>query len=76
MLVWPPQVLEDALPDAVHLILNEGVDLNAQEGSLWTALRGASYQGHLNIVRLLLDGGADVNARSGEYGIALSSTGG
>ena len=72
--------LEDALQTAVlyanmqaiHLLLDKGVNVNAQGGEFGNALRAAIHKD--NVIRLLLDKGADPNAPSGKgYGNALQA---
>jgi hypothetical protein len=55
----------------VQLLLEKGVDVNAQGGYYGNALQAASVGGHKEIVQQLLDKGADVNAQGGLYGNAL-----
>ncbi|KAF8518085.1 ankyrin repeat-containing domain protein [Gautieria morchelliformis] len=55
----------------VHLLLENGADVNLQGGPFGSALQAASSYGHINIVRTLLDNGADVTAKGGLYGSAL-----
>ena len=55
----------------VQMLLDKGVDVNAQGGRYGHALQAASVRGHDQVVRMLLDKGADVNAQGGEYGSAL-----
>jgi hypothetical protein len=45
------------------LLLEKGLDVNAQGGSYGNALQAASYGGHDSIVTLLVDKGADANAQ-------------
>jgi ankyrin repeat protein/Cdc6-like AAA superfamily ATPase len=54
-----------------RLLLNVGIDVNAQGGFYGNALQAASYRGHEYVVELLLDRGADVNAQGGTDGNAL-----
>jgi ankyrin repeat protein len=54
-----------------RMLLDKGVDVNAQVGYYGNALQAASVYGHKEIATLLLDKGADVNAQGGEYGSAL-----
>ena len=55
----------------VQLLMNNGVDFNAETG-LWSdALSAASFAGHENMVRILLNYG--VNVRDEIYGNALST---
>ena len=59
--------------EAVKILLNAKVDVNAQGGLYGNALQAASRDGHEDVVRLLLDKGADVNAQGGHYGNALQA---
>ena len=56
----------------VRLLLETGVDVNAQGGRYGNALRAASFHGGA-VVRLLLKTGADVNEQGGKYGNALQT---
>jgi hypothetical protein len=47
-----------------ELIEGYGIDVNAASIDGWTALMGASYKGHLDVVRYLVDHDANVNAAS------------
>lgn len=53
----------------VKLLLDKGVDVNAQGGFYCNALQAASVRGHERIVKLLLKG-TDVNAQGGLHGNA------
>jgi ankyrin repeat protein len=55
----------------VTLLLDKGVDVNAQSGWYGNALQAASSKGYEQVVKLLLDKGADVNALDEYYGNAL-----
>jgi len=57
----------------VKLLLQEGVDVNAQGGQYGSALYAASAAGHEDIVQLLLNNGADANIRGGKYGTTLQA---
>jgi hypothetical protein len=47
------------------MLLEKGADVNAKDNDGWTALHGASYNGHSEIVRMLLaQKGIEVNAKS------------
>ena len=52
-------------------LLNEGADINAQNGKAGSALQIASRDGSDQIVRMLLDRGVDVNVQSRWHGRAL-----
>ncbi|KAK8113020.1 hypothetical protein PG984_013546 [Apiospora sp. TS-2023a] len=58
--------------EIVNILLEEGADVNAQEGSYGTALQAASRHGSYEIVRLLLQMGAAVNAQ-GRQGRSLDT---
>lgn len=53
----------------MKLLLDKGVDVNAQGGFYCNALQAASVRGHERIVKLLLKG-TDVNAQGGLHGNA------
>ena len=55
------------------MLLDKGVDVNAQDELYGNALQAASYEGHGQVVKMLLDKGADVNTQGGEYGNALQA---
>ncbi|KAF7972864.1 hypothetical protein HWV62_16906 [Athelia sp. TMB] len=55
------------------LLLENGVDVNAQGGNYGTALHAASSAGHRGVAQLLLDNGADINVQIGLYGTALQA---
>ena len=57
----------------VQLLLENGVDANAQGGRHGNALQAASTGGHEPVVWLLLEKGADVNTQGGYYGNALQA---
>jgi ankyrin repeat protein len=57
----------------VRLLLEKGVNVNAQGGVYGNALQAASHNGHEAVVRLLLKKGANVNAQGGYYGNALQA---
>lgn len=59
------------LSRVVQLLLDTGVDVNAEGGDYGNALQAASANGHLEIVRILLDRGANVNAKGGRYSHVL-----
>jgi ankyrin repeat protein len=50
--------------DAVRVLLEHGVEVNARQHSGWTALHAASQNGDVEMVRLLIACGADVAARA------------
>ena len=57
----------------VRLLLEKGVEVNAQGGCYGSAQQAATMAGHDTIVRLLLKHGADMNAQGGYYGNALQA---
>jgi hypothetical protein len=66
----------------VRLLLDLGVDVNAQGGRLGNALQVAAHTGTVydpncdeSVVRMLLDAGSDVNAKGRELGSALQAAG-
>ncbi len=65
--------LHEGHETVVQLLLDKGVDVNAQGGQYGNALQAASSRGHEKVVQLLLDNGADVNAQGGVYGNALQA---
>ena len=50
--------------EAVKVVLQKGVDVNAKTRYGATALHYACDRGHLEVVRFLIERGADVNARA------------
>jgi ankyrin repeat protein len=61
------------LGNVVKLLLDAGVDVNAQGGKFGNALQAASVNGYEQVVKLLLDAGADVNAQGGHFDSALQA---
>jgi ankyrin repeat protein len=59
--------------EIVQLLLDKGVDINAQSQKYGSALTAASSRGYKTIVQLLLDNGANVNAQNGESKSALTA---
>ncbi|KAF9735101.1 hypothetical protein PMIN04_006527 [Paraphaeosphaeria minitans] len=58
----------------VKMLLNHGVDVNAEGGEFGNALQAASFEGHENVVRILLDDkSTNVNVQGGYYGNALQA---
>ena len=57
----------------VQLLLEKGVDANAEGEDYGKALQEASAGGHYQLVKQLLENGADVNAQGGYYGNALQA---
>ena len=57
----------------IELLIDKGVDLDAQEYDGSNALCVASLRGHFNIVLRILDNGADVNIRGRERATPLTS---
>ena len=55
----------------VQLLLENGVDANAQGGRHSNALQAASTGGHEPVVQLLLEKGADVNTQRGFIGTSI-----
>lgn len=52
-----------------RLLIDNGADINAQDGFFKPALHEASRGGHVQTVSMLLDKGADINAQSQDYNI-------
>ncbi|KAL8906797.1 MAG: hypothetical protein Q9171_006126 [Xanthocarpia ochracea] len=59
--------------EMIRMLLEAGVDVNAQGGEYGNALQAASFGGHEKVVDILVRSGADVNARGGKYGNALQA---
>ena len=57
--------------EVVQVLLDQGVDINAQSGKYSNALCMASTFGLVEVVQLLLDRGANVNAQDEGFGNAL-----
>lgn len=55
------------------LLIDKGVNVNAQSENCGGALQAASLGGYEDVVQLLLDKGADVNAQGGEHFSALTA---
>ena len=55
-------------PAYATVLLSHGVALNAVTTHGWTALWGASWDGHLPIVKLLVEAGADID-RADNHGM-------
>ena len=58
----------------VQMLLEAGVDVNAQRGEHGNALQAALSNGHEKVAQMLLDKGANVNAHGGAFGNALQAT--
>ena len=50
----------------VRMLIESGVDVNAQGGVYGNALQAASHKGSEAIVKMLIESGADVNAQGGD----------
>ncbi|KAI9037068.1 NACHT nucleoside triphosphatase [Aspergillus affinis] len=59
--------------EVVQMLLDAGVDVNAQGGKYGNALQAASDRGSKEVVQMLLDSGTDVNTQGGWYGSALQA---
>ena len=57
--------------EAISLLLNAGVEVNAQDSNGWTALMTVAGGGNAEKVKLLLNAGAEVNAKSNNGATAL-----
>jgi hypothetical protein len=54
-----------------QMLIDAGVNVNAQGGYYGNALQAALVKGHDKVVQILLNAGADVNAQNEKYGNAL-----
>ena len=61
------------LEAVVQILMDRGMDVNAQGGAYGNALQAASYEGYETVVQMLIRQGADVNACGGRYGNALQA---
>lgn len=70
---WTPTMLacENGNSHALHLLLDHGVNIDAQNDHGATALMIACARGHDKCVALLVDAGANVNTRYKQGGTAL-----
>ena len=50
----------------VKLLIEKGININAQDDYGWTALMFAAKYGHLDTVKLLIAKGANVNTQNKE----------
>ncbi|MCJ1465075.1 hypothetical protein MMC07_003691 [Pseudocyphellaria aurata] len=57
--------------DMIRLLLDHGLDVNAEGGVCGSPLQAASQNGREEVVRILLENGADVNAEDGDSGSVL-----
>jgi hypothetical protein len=57
----------------IELLLNAGVDVDAEGCEYGNALQTASAAGHETVISVLIERGADVNAQGGDYGNALQA---
>lgn len=57
------QAVEQNNNKGVQQLIEEGVDVNAQDGEGRTALMIATYGNHVDVAKQLIDAGADVNIR-------------
>ena len=55
------------------MLIEQGVNVNAQGGYYGNALQAASLRGHEKVVTMLIEQRADVNAQGGYYGNALQA---
>lgn len=55
------------------MLVDVGIDVNAEGGFYGNALQATSAGGHEEVVQMLLDAGANVNAEGGEDGNALQA---
>ena len=61
------------IEQVAYCLLQNGAEVNAQQGRYGFALQAASYGGHEATAKVLLEYGAEVNAQGGEYGNALQA---
>jgi len=59
------------LSKIAKLLIDQGAQVNAQNGRSGSALHAASFWGHKPVVELLITAGADINAICGSIGSAL-----
>ncbi|KAJ9659240.1 hypothetical protein H2198_003244 [Neophaeococcomyces mojaviensis] len=57
----------------VQILVDAGVDVNAQGERYGSALQAASDNGHEKVVQILVDAGANVNTQGERYGNALQA---
>ena len=57
--------------DALKLLINHGVDVNAKDDDAGTPLHNAVWEQNKEIVELLINHGADVNAKNDDAGTPL-----
>ncbi|KAJ7245625.1 hypothetical protein B0H12DRAFT_1220682 [Mycena haematopus] len=59
--------------EIVHLLLNNGANMNLVAGEYGSALTAASYHANIAIVRLLIENNANINLAGRKYGTALAA---
>ncbi|KAF8206616.1 ankyrin repeat-containing domain protein [Mycena galopus ATCC 62051] len=57
----------------VHILLENGADVNAAGGEYGSSLQVAAAEGHTEVVSILLEKGANINAAGGYYGSSLQA---
>jgi hypothetical protein len=61
------------LPNLIQFLLDDGADINTEDGVYGHALQAAAVKCNQDIVRYLVKRGADINAPSGKYGNVLQA---
>jgi ankyrin repeat protein len=67
---------EEGHIEVVKLLLDNGADVNANDGGVYTALMWACMQDYTELVKILLDRGADINVKDvfGQTALTLVSS--
>jgi len=55
------------------MLIDVGVDIDAEGGLYGKALCAALYGGHEKMVQMLVEAGADINAEGGDFSNALQA---
>lgn len=53
------------------MLIERGVDVNAQRDEYGAALQAVSFRGHKEVMSMLVERGTDANAQGGLYGNLL-----